>query len=77
VTTHSANRTASEFLQRQALEPRAGTVLAASIRDGTSAYAAHFVVTAEELGVPLITRDVRLAGARPDLVKTPEEFCRP
>jgi predicted nucleic acid-binding protein len=45
-------------------------------RSGCSAYDAEFVTLARELGVPLVTADVRLQKAFPGLAISPERFVK-
>jgi predicted nucleic acid-binding protein len=61
----SAWRSSREVFGRSEREPEAERVLAAAIEHGVSAYDAHFVALAEELGVPLVTCDRALAAACP------------
>lgn len=55
-------------------EPGGEAVLASAIRHGLSAYDAQFVVVAERLGVRLVTNDVRVLRARPDIALSMEAF---
>jgi predicted nucleic acid-binding protein len=57
------------------VEPVGEAVLDAAVRDGVSAYDAQFLVTAELLGVHLVTADRKLARARPDVVRLLRGFA--
>jgi len=53
-------RSSSIFLDTTEVEPDGEQVLEIAMNSGISAYDAHFVAVANELGVPLVTADKRL-----------------
>ena len=53
-------RSSSVFLDTTEVEPDGEQVLEIAMNSGISAYDAHFVAVAKELGVPLVTADRRL-----------------
>ena len=53
-------RSSSIFLDTTEVEPDGEKVLEIAMNCGISAYDAHFVAVASELGVPLVTSDKRL-----------------
>ena len=53
-------RTSSVYLDTTEVEPDGEQVLEIAMNSGISAYDAHFVAVAKELGVPLVTADRRL-----------------
>ncbi|MBI2566406.1 MAG: type II toxin-antitoxin system VapC family toxin [Candidatus Schekmanbacteria bacterium] len=60
----------------QELEPDGEDILAVAIRLGISAYDAHFVVLAEQLGCSLVTGDRKLANACEGRCILIEDFSR-
>ncbi len=56
-------------------EPRSARVLELALRSGCSSYDCEYVALAEELGVPLISSDRKLAKAFPKVVQSPAEFA--
>ncbi len=65
---------ASDLFRRSEVEPRAEDVLRVALRRRISAYDAHFVVVAEQLGCPLVTADRELLAACQDVAVSPERF---
>jgi len=57
----TAWRRAQDLFGSREVEPGGERVLQTAMRRGISAYDAHFVAVAEDLGVPLFTADQRLA----------------
>ncbi len=57
------------------LEPEGVQVLWTAMRYGVSAYDAHFVAVAEELGVPLVTGDRRVLEACSQLAISIQDFA--
>lgn len=55
-------------------EPNPASVLAKAFDSNLSAYAAEFVVLAEELGVRLVTSDQQVIKSFPKLAISPEDF---
>ena len=53
-------RSSSVYLDTTEVEPDGEQVLEIAMNSGISAYDAHFVAVAKELGVPLVTADRRL-----------------
>ena len=53
-------RSSSVYLDTTEVEPDGEQVLEIAMNSGLSAYDAHFVAVAKELGVPLVTADRRL-----------------
>ena len=49
-------------------------VVELALASGCTAYDCEFVEVARSLGAPLVTRDLQLLAAFPDLAVTPEEF---
>jgi predicted nucleic acid-binding protein len=64
---------ATALFARSEREPAGEAVLETALRVGLSAYDAHFVVLAEELGVSLVTSDKGILRACPDLAVRLEE----
>lgn len=67
-------RRAKTLFGRTEREPKAEKVLQVAIESKISAYDAHFVTVAEDLGVPLVSFDKRLQRARPQTVLRPRQF---
>jgi predicted nucleic acid-binding protein len=55
-------------------EPAGEAVLTVAIDKRLTAYDAQFVVTAIDLGVPLVTADRRILSAAPELAVSPTRF---
>ena len=58
-------RHAARLFRASEVEPEGAAVLDAALRRGISAYDAHFVVIAEELGARLVTNDRELLDSCP------------
>ena len=59
-------RRAADLFRSSELEPEGTAVLDSAMRLGISAYDAHFVVVAEDLGVKLVTNDRQLLDLCPE-----------
>lgn len=70
----SAWRSASVILRGSEHVPDGEAVLTAAVERRISAYDAQFVVTAEDLGLQLVTTDRGILGACPGVAVAPEEF---
>ena len=66
---------ASADLKLQEVEPLGRDVLATALELGITAYDAHFVVVAKDLGIPLISGDRRLVAAWPQGATSIETFA--
>jgi len=60
---------AKALLSGREVEPDAEGVLTIAIERGISAYDAHFVTVADDLGAPLVTADKRILEACPDIAQ--------
>lgn len=65
---------AQELFSGREQEPNGELVLAAALEHSISAYDAHFIVLATDLGVPLVTGDEDLAKRCPNLAVSMENF---
>jgi predicted nucleic acid-binding protein len=65
---------AADLFGAREVEPYAEDVLRAALRHGISAYDAHFVVVATELGCPLVTADREVLAACPGVAISLESF---
>jgi len=65
---------AFDLLAGNEADPTGEAVLAVAIESGVSAYDAQFVAVAQELGVPLVTADRRLAARCQPTARTIEEY---
>lgn len=65
---------AEEILGAREYVPRSREVLALAATSGRSAYDCEFVVTAQQLGVPLVTSDRQLRHAFPTVTVSLESF---
>ena len=66
--------TACDLFSHQEIEPDGDQVLSVALERQISAYDAHFVVLAQDLGIPLVTGDAVIARQCPDLTVTIENF---
>jgi predicted nucleic acid-binding protein len=71
----SAFGLAEQLVTDADLEASTEECLRVAARGGVSAYDAEFVFVAEQLELPLVTADRRLAKAFPGLAISPEEFA--
>ena len=69
-------RRSSVFLDTTEVEPDGEQVLEIAMNSGISAYDAHFVAVANELGVPLVTADKRLLARCDDIAISITSFAR-
>ncbi len=69
-------RQAAGLFRSSELEPRGSAVLETAVRLGISAYDAHFVVVAAELGAKLVTNDRELLELCPEQTESMTRFAR-
>ena len=69
-------RRSNVFLDTTEVEPDGEQVLEIAMNSGISAYDAHFVAVANELGVPLVTADKRLLARCEDVAISITSFAR-
>ncbi len=69
-------RRAANLFRSSELEPDGSAVLDTAIRLAISAYDAHFVVVAEELGAKLVTNDRQLLDRCPGQTVSMDDFAR-
>ncbi len=69
-------RHAADLFRSSELEPEASAVLDTAIQFGISAYDAHFVVVAQELGAKLVTNDRELLERCPQQTVSMNRFAR-
>jgi len=67
---------ACELFPRNDQEPRGDEVLRTAIERGISAYDAHFIALAVDLGIPLVTADKDLVRRCSDVAVSIEQFVR-
>ena len=75
-TAFKAWQNARNLFGRAEHEPTGESVLETALKDGLTAYHAHFVVAAEDLGVTLVTGEPDIVRARPDVAVSIEAFTR-
>lgn len=71
---HATWRIASGLFGRGEVEPTGADVLTLAMERGISAYDAHFVAVARDLGIRLVTGDRKLLAACPDESVGIEQF---
>ncbi|MBO6575870.1 MAG: type II toxin-antitoxin system VapC family toxin [Rhodothermales bacterium] len=67
---------ATLFVRTAEMDPPVEQVLDVGLRRGLSAYDAEFVVTAQRLGLQLITTDRGILSTCRETAISPEDFCR-
>jgi predicted nucleic acid-binding protein len=66
---------ASELVGEEESEPNARAVLEIAVTHGISAYDAEYVAAARDLGVRVVSADLALVGAVPEMVVSLEDFA--